>query len=405
MKKTLSFILSAFAAVAFAQEGTASTTNQPIVQNQPAAVQPATSTQAASPQPATVPATVSEQTATQSPAQVSTTPAAPLTLADAQKAYVSGKWKEAATAYETVCPQQPAANQTECYLWNILALSQTGATPDFIKAGKRLDSLIQKTDNRDQLYADLIMTRAQFMLYLGKNTRAAENLILAIDNAQDRHKPVLQKVCTAILAKVKNDSLNQRCTELKNPAAETKTVQPAATQPATVQPAANQQAVAPASQPATVQPATQPATTATEATQQAAAPAKPVQESATPVAQPVQESQPIQPAPATPTATASPTPAVAPTPVPAAAVVPPTNPAKETWVLQLGAFGVKSNADLLVSNLQKRGITCKIEERVGETKTLYIVQTAPFASKESAIDFGATKLAPINVEFRAILKK
>ena len=79
--------------------------------------------------------------------------------------------------------------------------------------------------------------------------------------------------------------------------------------------------------------------------------------------------------------------------------------ASESWILQLGAFGVKSNADILVSNLKKRGIQATIEERAGETKTLYLVQTGPFESKEKAVDFGAKKLAPLNVEFRAILKK
>ena len=68
------------------------------------------------------------------------------TLASAQKAYVNGNWKEAASAYEVVCPTQPDSSRTECFLWNILALSQTGVTADFTKAGKRLDSLIDKTN-------------------------------------------------------------------------------------------------------------------------------------------------------------------------------------------------------------------------------------------------------------------
>ncbi len=67
------------------------------------------------------------------------------TKADAQKAYVAGKWQEAAAAYETACPKEPDSLKTECLLWNVLALSQTGNAKDFSKAGKRLDSLIQKT--------------------------------------------------------------------------------------------------------------------------------------------------------------------------------------------------------------------------------------------------------------------
>ena len=83
------------------------------------------------------------------------------TLASAQKAYVNGNWKEAAVAYEVVCPAQPDSTRTECFLWNVLALSQTGVAADFSKAGKRLDSLISKTNPQKAIYADLMMTKAQ----------------------------------------------------------------------------------------------------------------------------------------------------------------------------------------------------------------------------------------------------
>ena len=47
-------------------------------------------------------------------------------MADAHKAYVAGNWKEAADAYEVACPKEPDSLRAECYLWDILALSQTG---------------------------------------------------------------------------------------------------------------------------------------------------------------------------------------------------------------------------------------------------------------------------------------
>ena len=81
------------------------------------------------------------------------------TLATAQKAYVNGNWKVAAAAYEQVCPNESEATRTECYLWNVLALSQTGIAADFSKAGKRLDSLIDKTNPQQAIYADLMMTK------------------------------------------------------------------------------------------------------------------------------------------------------------------------------------------------------------------------------------------------------
>ena len=88
------------------------------------------------------------------PTAQATTPS----IADAQKAYVAGKWKDAATAYEAACPREPDSVRAECYLWNVLALSQTGNAKDFSKAGKRLDSLIGKTNPQHKVYADLMMT-------------------------------------------------------------------------------------------------------------------------------------------------------------------------------------------------------------------------------------------------------
>ena len=38
------------------------------------------------------------------------------TMADAQKAYVAGKWQEAASAYEAACPKEPDSVRAECYL-------------------------------------------------------------------------------------------------------------------------------------------------------------------------------------------------------------------------------------------------------------------------------------------------
>ena len=67
-------------------------------------------------------------------------------------------------------------------------------------------------------------------------------------------------------------------------------------------------------------------------------------------------------------------PAPAPTPVATA----PAAAAAEYWTLQLGAFGTKTNADLLVTNLKKQKITCTIIEQPRGERTLYLVQTAPY---------------------------
>jgi cell division septation protein DedD len=272
------------------------------------------------------------------------------TLASAQKAYVNGNWKEAASAYEAVCPTQPDSTRTECFLWNILALSQTGVTADFSKAGKRLDSLIDKTNPQKPIYTDLMMTKAQFQLYLGRYNKAAETLVHAIETSQPHQVTVLQKVCSAVQSRTRNEELNEACKNLGNPSArKAKTETPATSQQnAAVKPTSTQNAT----QAASAQPVSQTQSSATKA--------------------------------------------------PAAK----NTEAQSAWQLQLGAFSVKSNADLLVDNLKRRNISCTISQNTLESgKVLYIVRTGPFETKESAVDYGAKKLTPINVEFRPMLVK
>ena len=275
------------------------------------------------------------------------------TMADAQKAYVAGNWKEAASAYEAACPKEPDSLRAECYLWNVLALSQTGNAQSFKVAGKRLDSLIQTTNPQRAIYADLMMTSAQFRLYLGKYDKAAEDLIQAIETSHPHQAVVLQKVCQAVKAKVKSDELNDRCNLLSNPDS-LKALQAAKTAPA-AQPA---KVAAPEPAPAVEQPKEQPKAA----------------------------------------------PAPAPAPVATAPAAPATTTA-EYWTLQLGAFGTKSNADLLVSNLKKQKISCTIIEQTRGEKTLYLVQTGKFETKDQAVDFAASKLAPLKIEYQPLLKR
>lgn len=276
------------------------------------------------------------------------------TMADAQKAYVAGNWKEAAAAYEAACPKEPDSLRAECYLWNVLALSQTGSAQSFKIAGKRLDSLIQTTNPQRAIYADLMMTSAQFRLYLSKYDKAAEDLIQAIETSHPHQAIVLQKVCKAVKAKVKSEDLNDRCNLLNNPD--------------------SLKAILTASQAK--------ATAATEPAKVAAPEPKPVVAEPAPAVEQPKTAAPVA-APAAPAATA---------PI-------------EYWTLQLGAFGTKSNADLLVSNLKKQKISCTIIEQPRGEKTLYLVQTGKFDTKDQAIDFAANKLAPLKIEYQPLLKR
>lgn len=289
------------------------------------------------------------------------------TLATAQKAYVNGNWKVAAAAYEQVCPNEPEATRTECYLWNVLALSQTGIAADFSKAGKRLDSLIDKTNPQQAIYADLMMTKAQFQMYLGRYNKAAESLVHAIETSQPHQVTVLQKVCVAVQDRAHSEELNEACKNLGNP--EAQKLAAAKKEQAQTEQAKNNQVASTAPQASTTPSANNDAAKAADS--------KPVA-SATVTAEPAQtkspEAKPVE--------------------------------EKSAWQLQLGAFGVKSNADLLVDNLKKRNIACTIIQNTLESgKVLYIVRTGPFDTKESAVDYGAKKLAPLNVEFRPMLVK
>ena len=293
------------------------------------------------------------------------------TMADAKKAYVNGNWKEAAAAYEAACPKEPKEKQAECYLWNVLALSQTGDVQAFKTAGKRLDSLIQNVSPQNTIYADLMMTSAQFRLYLGKYEKAAEDLIHAIETSHPHQAVVLQKVCSAVKAKVHSDALNERCDLLSKPdslsAMQAKlqqtTVQPAPTATDTTKAKESQQAVA-----------------------DSAKTAKPA-----PAVEQAKEQPKAVPAPA---ATAAP-----------ATVAPAAAPTAEYWTLQLGAFGTKANADLLVTNLKKQKITCTIIEQPRGERILYLVQTGKFETKDQAVDFAASKLAPLKIEYQPLLKR
>jgi cell division protein FtsN len=284
------------------------------------------------------------------------------TLADAHKAYVAGNWKEAADAYEVACPKEPDSLRAECYLWDILALSQTGNSKLFKVAGHRLDSLINTTSPEKSVYSEMLLTKAQFMLYMGKNARAAEILIQAIDNSKPEQAVVLQKVCSAVLSRTPHQDLDVKCKSVKDSSLyKTAQAKPAQTKPAQASPAA------------------------------------------------VPEPKPVAAAPATPAKPVAPAPVVEPTPTPA----PKPAPKPETkipdgapyWTLQLGAFGVEANAKLLAENMQKQGLESRIETRIGETRTLFLVQTGKFPTKEAAMDFGAQKLAPLKMDFQAVQKK
>ena len=234
----------------------------------------------------------------------------------------------------------------------------------------------------------MLLTKAQFMLYMGKNARAAEILIQAIDNSKPEQAVVLQKVCSAVLSRAPHQDLDAKCKSVKDSSLyKTAQAKPAQTKPAQATPAA-----VPEPKPVAAAPAT---------------PAKPV--APAPVVEPAPTPKPVQQAEAKPAVKPEPKPAPQPEPKPAPKPV--TKPEAKVqdntpyWTLQLGAFGVEANAKLLAENMQKQGLESRIETRIGESRTLFLVQTGKFPSKEAALDFGAQKLAPLKMDFQAVQKK
>jgi len=138
-----------------------------------------------------------------------------VSLADAQKAYLSANWSEAAKLFNSACPQLDKSKQPECVLWNILSLSQTGKMEDFSNAIKKLDSLIQVTSPQEPIYTDLYMTKAQFELYLNKLDLSVISLRHAIETSQPSQHAVLLKVCSAIEKAYNKTEVKELCLKLQ----------------------------------------------------------------------------------------------------------------------------------------------------------------------------------------------
>ena len=54
---------------------------------------------------------------------------------------------------------------------------------------------------------------------------------------------------------------------------------------------------------------------------------------------------------------------------------------------------------------KKLKISCTIIEQPRAERTLYLVQTGRFETKEQAVDFAANKLVPLKIEYQPLLKR
>ncbi|MDR1759366.1 MAG: SPOR domain-containing protein [Fibrobacter sp.] len=270
-----------------------------------------------------------------------------VSLDDAHRSYVAGNWKQAAGQFENVCPSLAAAEQAECALWGILALSQTGNSADFKRAKERLDSLISKTSPQISVYSDLYMTKSQFELYLKQPEKALQSWSLAFESATPRQYGVLGKVCENLYKQHPKPEVEEACKRLENP--------PAAVSSSSVIAVSSASAVLPS---------------------------PPVSSAITELAAVSSSSM----------ALSSSSQAV---PVSSAAAV-----AAESWVLQLGVFGLKENAVHQAELFKNEcGVPVQIAEKTADGKTRYVIQTEAFPSREAALEYGARVLKPLDIDF------
>ena len=266
------------------------------------------------------------------------------TLSDAERAYVAKNWPVANAAYAEVCPTLSGSEQIACSYWQILALSQTGKSREFQSAGKMLDSLLAAISPRDTLYSDLVMTRAQFEIYLKKYAKARETLRHAIEVSSEMKKPILQQICVLL--------------EKSDPCEETKVLCLA------LQDSAKLDSIKVLKD--SVSKAKTDSTTKIEVIKDSSKTSANVEVS-------VQSENVV-------------------------------SLEADVYVLQLGAFSKKENALALVEALASRHIQTEIVERTSSERTLFLVWTKESFSIDEAKKYGERVFIPLKMEYSAVKK-
>lgn len=289
------------------------------------------------------------------------------TLADAERAYVSKDWKTALAAYGEVCKTLSGTEGVSCNYWYALALSQTGRAADFTAAGKKIDSLIAKVSPRDSMYVDLVVTRAQFEIYLKKYARARESLKHAAECSAGHSVTLLKQVCGVLAKADASKETGELCASLDS----------LARHPALTVPEASSSSAQVA----------QTAVSSSSAKLEVPAEAKPATEQKTPIPTAASLSSSI--VSGSSSSTAQPAAEKAQEP-------------REAYAVQIGAFGNKGNAENLVKAIEQRNIKVSIVERVSESGILYLVQTPHFGSRSEALEYAKATFEPLKVDYSVV---
>lgn len=301
------------------------------------------------------------------------------TLADAERAYVTKDWATAKAAYSAVCPTLSGTDQVSCVYWHSLALSQTGKAEDFKAAGKKLDSLISKVSPQDSLYSDLVMTRAQFEIYLKKYSKARASLRHSVETARNAKNPAFVQVCNILQNVDKSKETAELCAAISEGTVVAVLVDSTVTDSVVVK-----------DEPAKVDSLKQD-TVKHEVSKQDTVVQVPVKQDTIKQDLVIQDS-------AVAAIDSSSAPVVEQKVEPAMVSV----AEKETYALQVGAFSKKENAEMLVAALKSRDIEVRIVERTSVDRVLYLVRTKDFGTRQEAMKFGNDVLLPLKMEFSPV---
>lgn len=276
-------------------------------------------------------------------------------LLQAQSLYGQRRWVAAADAYEKACSTLPKIDKVPCRHWSVLALSQTGEPEDFWKAGARLDTLLSMTEPENSEFAELLLTRSRFHLLQGNVSLAIRTWKMAAASASVALSVPLYQLCEDLVKADSASSLQGECGKIKPKDSSLLKADRVVTMP---------------------NPAFRSSSSAYALSSSSSELAS--SSSAAPLVQPV---------------AAQTKPAVS------------KESAKELssgFVLQLGAFGSQENAKTQVENLAKQKVKCRIIEKAGKKRTLYLVQSYPFSTRAEAQEYGAQVLKPLKLDFSVL---
>lgn len=269
----------------------------------------------------------------------------------AQKLYATKRWGEAAAAYENACAVLPKVEKVPCRHWSVLALVQTGSPEDFWKASARLDTLLSMTEPENAYFAELLLTRSRLHLMQGNLHQSVRTWKMAASSAAADLQLPLYQLCDDISKQ--DSSLVHECPRFR-PKDSTLV-------------AVDRVRIAP-------NPAFRSSSSAAVL-------------SSSSMSLSSSSSAPIPVSSAVTTAVAS---------------VVSTAPTSGKWALQLGAFGMQDNATTQVQNLKKQKIVGRIVEKAGKNRTLFLVLTGNFATKQEAQDYGQRVLVPLKLDYQPV---